>query len=109
MNKEIMKKLNRVYADVDEEIKDFIEKKHREREHVTEVAETCQKAYDEFIEALKGVIGDNSEHHKEDEEWSDKFIIKDSMTGNPIYEYRISTSISFLSDKWIDDDGEASH
>lgn len=99
MNKEIMKELNKAYDNVDEEIKEFIEKKS---EHATKVAEACQKAYDKFIEALKGVIGDNSEH-KEDEKCSDKFIIKDSMTGNPVYEYRISVLTFFRSDTWVDD------
>jgi len=105
MNKEIMKKLSSRYDDIDEEIKEFIKKKNHEREHAKEVAEACQKAYDEFIEALKGVIGDNSEY-KEDEECSDKFIIKDSMTGNPVYEYRISVLTFFRSDsdRWVDDD-----
>lgn len=103
MNKEIMKKLSSRYDDIDEEIKEFIKKKNHEREHATEVAEACQKAYDKFIEALKGVIGDNSEH-KEDEKCSDKFIIKDSMTGNPVYEYRISVLTFFRSDTWVDDD-----
>jgi hypothetical protein len=107
MNKEIMKKLNKAYSDVDEEIKEFIDKKNREREHATEVAEACQKAYDKFIEAFKSVISDNSEH-EETEEWSDIFTIKDS-TGNPIYKYCISVSIFFLSDKWIDDDDDESY
>lgn len=105
MNDEIMKNLSSRYDDIDEEIKAFIEKKNHEREHAKEVAEACQKAYDEFIKALKGVIGDNSEH-KEDEKCSDRFVIKDSMAGNPVYEYRISASIFFRSDEWVVDDDD---
>jgi hypothetical protein len=106
MNKEISEALNKEFDNINKEINEFIKKKEHEREHASSVEEICQKAYDKFIEAFKLAIGDNVEH-KDDEIWEDKFVIKDSMTGNPIYDYNITTSIDFRSDEWeYDDDND---